>query len=85
MSETTTTAPRSIKAIAGEIRESWGTKVNYAAEPYLEAMQSLSSIDDMYGADQASSIVRYFLGNAATWRGADAKRIKAELRSMLGS
>jgi hypothetical protein len=33
--------------------------------------------------DGAETIVRYFLSNASTWRGEDAKRIKAELKSML--
>jgi hypothetical protein len=36
-------------------------------------------------ADRADMVVRYFLGNATTWRGADAKRIKAELKSLLKS
>lgn len=28
-------------------------------------------------------LIRYFLANAQTFRGADAKRLKAELKSML--
>ena len=28
-------------------------------------------------------IVRYFLSNATTWRGEDARRIKAELKALL--
>jgi hypothetical protein len=28
--------------------------------------------------------VLYFLANAGTWRGPDAKRIKAELKEMVG-
>jgi hypothetical protein len=28
-------------------------------------------------------VVRYFLGNAQNWRGADAKRIKDELKEMI--
>jgi hypothetical protein len=37
----------------------------------------------MYGADDARGIVMYFLANAGTWRGENARRIKAELKGML--
>ena len=73
---------RPISTIAKDIRAHW-PKVNYAAEPYLNAMYSLNSIDDMYIYDSGKSVVRYFLSNATTWRGEDAKRIKAELKAML--
>ena len=73
---------RNLNTIAREIYKTW-PKVNYAAKPYLDAMQGLVSIDDQYGMDSAESIVRYFLSNASTWRGNDARRIKAELKSML--
>ena len=36
---------RSIKEIASEIETDW-TKVNFAAQPYLEAMHSLDSVSD---------------------------------------
>ena len=39
---------------------------------------------DMYGFNTAESIVRYFLSNASTWRGETAKRIKKELKAMVG-
>jgi hypothetical protein len=45
-------------------------------------MATLDSINDMYMFDTAKSIVLYFLGNASTWRGETAKRIKAELKAM---
>lgn len=73
---------RPLHEIARDISKHW-PKVNYAAKPYLEAMSSLNSIDDNYYHDTARSVVLYFLSNAATWRGEDAKRIKAELKSML--
>ena len=73
---------RPIYKIAAEIRKDW-TKVNYAAQPYLSAMFSLDSINDMYGMDDARSIVAYFLSNASTWKGPKAKEIKAELKAML--
>jgi len=73
---------RPLNAIAYEIRQSW-KNVNYAAKPYLDAMGGLSSIEEMYYADSAESVVMYFLANANSWRGEDARRIKAELKGML--
>ena len=75
------TKARPIYEIAREIRKEW-TKVNFAAEPYLVAMSRLSGAGDMYGADDAKSIVLYFLSNASGFRGDAAKRIKAELKSI---
>lgn len=74
---------RSLNEIAAEIRKDWGSKVNYAAKPYLFAMSQLSSINDIYGSDSGKSVVRYFLANAGTWRGDVARRIKAELKEMV--
>lgn len=68
--------------IAREIQSVW-PKVNYAAVPYLDAMKSLDQINEYYGCDSADMIVRYFLGNAGSWRGEDARRIKAELRGIV--
>lgn len=73
---------RSLSDIAKDIAEHWGN-VNYAAKPYLEAMKRVNSIGDMYHADNARVIVLYFLANAGTWRGEDARRIKTELRKLL--
>lgn len=73
---------RPLNVIAREIDSTW-PNVNYAARPYLDAMLCLYSMDDSYFMDSADSIVRYFLSNASTWRGADARRIKAELKGML--
>jgi hypothetical protein len=39
---------------------------------------------DSFMLDSALSIVSYFLANASGWRGEDARRIKAELKSMAG-
>ena len=74
---------RPLYEIAREIRKTW-TRISPYAEPYLEAMQSLNSINDNYYFDSGKSIVLYFLGNASTWRGEDARRIKAELKEMAG-
>jgi hypothetical protein len=72
---------RSLSVIAAEIRRDW-KKVNYAAVPYLQAMACLDTMQDMYGCDDALSIVSYFRCNATTWKGETAKRIKAELKAM---
>ncbi len=72
---------RPIYKIAAEIEATW-TKVNYAARPYLDAMKAITVIGEMYYADTAKSVVLYFLANAGTWRGEDARRIKAELKGM---
>ena len=76
------TGQRPISTIAGEITQDW-KKVHYAAKPYLNAMYSLGNIDQNYGYDSGRSMVVYFLGNAGSWRGEVAKRIKAELNAML--
>lgn len=69
---------KSLAQLARLIQQDW-KKVNYAAAPYLSAMVCLHSVDDCYGYDPGRSIVRYFLGNAQSWRGDVAKAIKAEL------
>lgn len=76
------TEVRPLNVIAADIAQHW-PKVNYAAKPYLDALFYLHSMTDTYVCDPADHIVRYFLANAGTWRGEDAKRIKAELKSML--
>ena len=74
---------RPISSIAYDIHKEWGVKVNYAAKPYLSALKGLESISDHYGYDSARSIVLYFLGNASTFRGEEAKSLKAELKQHL--
>jgi hypothetical protein len=73
---------RPIKQIALDILNVWKNP-NYGAVPYLHAMKSLSTIDDMYYADSAQSIILYFLSNASTFRGEDARNLKAELKRHL--
>ena len=80
MALTTQTTKRSISEIAKDIRNDWGSKVNPHAKPYLEAMRNLSDKNDMFGADNATSIVTYFLSNAGGYRGDKAKALKAELK-----
>ena len=74
---------RPLSEIAQEVRADW-KKVYFGAVPYLEAMAQLNSITDDYYADDAKSVVLYFLSNASTWRGEVAKRVKIELKKMVG-
>ena len=79
---------RDIFEIAFEVRKVWVKKdgtpnIWFGAVPYLDAMDELRTMDDMYGLDTAVSVVLYFLANAAQFRGADARRLKDELRAQL--
>jgi len=69
--------------IAYDIAQHW-TNVYFGAKPYLEAMKTLDKPTDKYFQDSADDIIRYFLVNAKTWRGPIARRIKQELRQLLG-
>lgn len=72
---------RPLYQIAGQIKRDW-KPVWFGAVPYLEAMTAMDHITDNYGLDSGESVVQYFLGNAATWKGETAKRIKAELKAL---
>lgn len=73
---------RQLNTIAREILNHW-KKPYFGAMPYLQAMLNLHTVNDMYMYDDGKSIVRYFLANASTFKGDDAKRLKLELKSML--
>lgn len=73
---------RTLSSIAREIKSKWQNPF-YGAKPYIDAMLSIHSSDPdaSYYYDDAKTIVAYFLANASTWRGEDARRIKKELKS----
>lgn len=73
---------KTISQIAKIIKEDW-KRPNYAASPYLDAMEGLETLQDSYYCDSGSGIVAYFLANASTWRGEVAKAVKKELNSRL--
>jgi len=81
------TTQRPLYEIAREIRKDWkATSKNgiyFGAAPYLDAMASLTDKNSYFGCDSATSIVIHFLSNAATYRGETAKRIKAELKTII--
>lgn len=75
---------RTLAEIAVEIRQIWKTPY-FGAVPYIRAMYLMHGDTSMkYGAETGRDIVIYFLSNATTWRGEDARRIKAELKKMAG-
>lgn len=59
-------------------------KPYFGAVPYLSALSQINSIDDRFLAEDAYSIVLYFISNASTWRGEIAKAVKAELKKRAG-
>ena len=72
----------SLSGIASVIRMDW-KNVNYAAKPYLDAMSTLLTMDDVYGYDSAASVVAYLLSNCGSYRGEIARSVKAELKARL--
>lgn len=74
---------RKINEIAHEIGQKW-KPMYFGAVPYHMAMTSLKDSTDTYCMDSAKSIILYFLANAQTWRGEEAKRIKKELKQLIG-
>lgn len=74
--------PRPLYQIAADIYANW-PRASIHALPYIHAMRRLNTISESYGADSGLSIVLYFLSNANTWRGAEAQRIKAELKAIV--
>jgi hypothetical protein len=73
---------RSISSIARDIKRVW-VKPYFGAKPYLDAMLSLNTINDTYIYDDAKTVIMYFLANASTFRGNDARVLKAELKELL--
>lgn len=75
---------RPLNEIAREIKQDWGTKLSPYAKPYLDAMACCETINSRYGVEDGLTQVLYFLSNASSWRGETAKRVKAELKKMVG-
>lgn len=75
---------RTFRQIAKDIKSTW-LNVYFGAVPYLEAMLELDTTDPnaMYYYDRAEDIALYFLANASTFRGNDAKRLKEELKKLI--
>jgi hypothetical protein len=65
--------------LAHIVRDDW-EKVSGHARPYLSAMCYIGDINERYCAEDAASVVGYFLSNASGWKGETAKAVKKELR-----
>ncbi len=74
---------RPIRLIALEIERLW-QKPYFGAVPYIRAMRDVVKPGDAHGCEDGRTQVIYFLSNATTWKGDDARRIKAELKTICG-
>jgi len=68
--------------IAADIIAHWPNPY-FGAVPYINAMERMALVKDKYMYEDGKSIVLYFLSNASSWRGEDARRIKTELKLMI--
>lgn len=80
---------RPLHEIAKEIRVAWSAqtangRVPIYADAYLRPLETLTSITDNYHLDSAKSVVLYLLANMNSFRGEDARRLKAELKTIAG-
>ena len=73
---------RPISQIARDISIDW-QNVKYSAKPYLDALSQLHDVNDKFGYDDAKSLILYFLSNASSYRGENAKKYKAELKQLI--
>lgn len=75
---------RTFAAVAREIKATW-TKPYFGAVPYLEALEKCETTDKdaTYICERVKDLVPYLLCNMTTFRGADARRLKAELKEMI--
>lgn len=75
---------RTFSEVAREIRAKW-SKPYFGAVPYLDALEQVHTSDKNahYMFEQVKDIVPYLLCNMTTFRGADARRLKAELKEMI--
>ena len=73
---------RKLSEIAKDILQHWKNPY-FGAKPYIQAMLLINSAEPNapYLSESAEAIVAYFLANATTFRGPDARRIKQELKS----
>lgn len=71
-----------VSEIALAISKDWKT-INPYAKEYLDAMLTIEDINGNYIYDSAKSVVMYFLANAGTYRGENAKSYKALLKEMI--
>jgi len=71
-----------VSEIAHAIAKDWQNISPYAKD-YLNAMKEIRSVKDSYYAESAHSVILYFLANAGTYRGENARTYKALLKDLL--
>jgi len=71
-----------VSEIAYAIAKDW-TNVSPYAKDYLNAMKEIQDIEGAYYADSAKSVVLYFLANASSYRGDNARAYKSLLKAMV--
>src|SRR5690348_6568811 len=77
---------RSIRVIARDIVQDYasqGKPVHPFAKPYVDAMLTMDSVGDTYGAESGEYVILYGLHNLSGWRGAKAREVKAELKAAI--
>lgn len=77
-----------LNRLAAEILVEWRATPSSAgyrihALPYVEAMLSMRTCEDMYGLEYGDMIVAYALDNLSQWRGYKARQIKIQLKQHL--
>lgn len=77
------TPVRPLYEICDEIRKDWRPMPEYA-KAHFRAIECANSINEMYGCDSVKSEVCYFLNAASVWKGDVARRIKLELKALVG-
>lgn len=83
----TATPNRPIYEIAREIKSIWRTQgkgIYFGAVPHLDALLTVDKPTDIYITESGKWIAAYFLANAATFKGPEAKLLKAELKKVCG-
>ena len=68
--------------LAAICKRNW-KPVHPFARPYVDALLSMRSVDDPYGADSGREVAIKFLGNAQAWKGPVADAVKDELKKRL--
>jgi hypothetical protein len=71
-----------VSEIAYAIAKDWQNISPYALD-YLNAMKDIRDINGQYYADSAKNVIMYFLVNARTYRGENARAYKALLKEMV--
>lgn len=79
----TTTTLRPLCDIAADILAAAPGAQTWAAQPYLDGLSYCWTRHDTYGFDSAESLILYALSNLRSFRGEDARRLKAELKAHL--